>query len=151
MPWPLIAAAALSIGGSVYSGYQKKEAAKKEASLLKDQGAIEYQEALRDAALVRKEGEVFAAEQSLQYIGAGFRLAGSALITIADTKIKANDEADAIVKRGEAKKSLADRKAKMTADAGRAAFISSIIGGGSKAFSVLSPTPGGGTTTGGVS
>ncbi len=137
MAWPLIVMGVLSAASSVMGGASKKKAAEEEAGFLREEGSILYGEALRDASLVRKEGEIFAQNQSMEYIASGVVLGGSALVTLRETRRKAKEEADAIEKRGESHLTLATGRADQLDDQGRSNMIQGIIGGVSSIFSTF--------------
>jgi len=121
---------ALTAIGSIYTGVTSLTAANRTAKDLEYQGQIALDEAFRDASIIREEGRNFAATQSLQYIGAGVELVGSALITMEQTRKYAESEAMATEQRGGAQANLANRKASVTRSQGRAALIGSIFDAG---------------------
>lgn len=125
----------LSAAGSIYSGISSFNSSKRVASDLRFQGQIMYQEALRTANIIEEEGVKFSAQQSLQYIGSGVQIAGSALVTITQTRKYAETEANATRAKGGAQKTLADRKASNTENEGRASLVSGIMGGAGSIFS----------------
>lgn len=140
MAFPLIAFAAVGAIAGVIGGFQKKRALENEADAIRQEGEIIYQESLRDAAIVRKEGDVFAQTQSLQYIASGFVLGGSALITMKDTRIKAGAQAQSIAERGAAISTKANRQALRLDTAGRGAVIEGLIKGATSIFKATSGT-----------
>lgn len=125
----------LSAAGSIYSGIETFKSSQTLATDLRSEGNIIYQEAMRTANIVEEEGRKFASAQSLQYIGSGVQLVGSALITIAQTKKYAETEAAAVRAKGEATRDLAYTKAKNTEKEGRASLVGGIIKGGASLFS----------------
>jgi len=116
--------------GSLFSGYSKFKASKQQSQEIEYQGLLALKESLRDASIIREEGESFAASQSLQYIGSGVEIVGSALITMAQTKKYANTEARAVEERGRARRDYAYRQANIIRDEGRAALIGGIVNAG---------------------
>jgi len=140
----LLAGAAISAVGQIYSGISSMNAANQTAADMRGQGDIVFAESLRTANIIIEEGDKFAAEQSLQYIGSGVQLAGSALVTISQTKKYAATEAEAVRKSGEAKRNLAYSTAGRTENEGRASMVSGIMGGASSMFSAAGS---GGTPT----
>ena len=122
--------AIISAVGSIYTGITSLTASKRQAEDLEYQGLLAMRESLRDASIIREEGRLFAADQSLQDIGSGVHLVGSALITMAQTRSYAEAEAQATEQRGGAVKTLADTKAATTRAGGRAGLIGGIIGAG---------------------
>lgn len=134
MAFPMLALAAISFGAKAYEGYSKNKSLRDEGAAVAEQGKIIYAEALRDADLVRQEGEIFAQKQSLQYIGSGVILGGSALITLKQTELYANEKANSIEARGLATKNLADQKNNIAKREGTASLISGFLGGATSAL-----------------
>jgi len=120
--------------GDIYSGITAFKASRELSSDMQYQGNVLYQEALRTADIIIEEGNRFAAGQSLQYLGSGVQIAGSALITIAQTKKYAATEAKATRAKGAAEKYLADRSAKRTENEGRASLVSGITSAATSLF-----------------
>jgi len=125
----------LSAAGSIYTGVSKLKAANSMASDLRTEGELIYQESIRTADIIIEESTKFAASQSLQYIGSGVQLMGSALITIAQTKKYAEAEAAAVKAQGAAAKYKADTTASRTENEGRASLVSGIFGAGGSLLS----------------
>jgi len=126
----------ISAVGDIYTGVSAMNAANQSAAEMRREGDILFSESLRTAAIIEEEGEKFAAMQSLQYIGSGVQVAGSALVTIAQTKKYAATEAEATRASGRARRDLAYTRARRTENEGRASLVSGIIGGASKLFNV---------------
>ncbi len=124
----------ISGAGSIYTGISSLTSAYDFAEDLRFQGDIIFQESMRTAAIIDSEGKRFAAGQALQYIGSGVHLAGSALVTIAQTKKFAATEAAATRARGAATKTLAERTAERKEAEGRSNLVSGIIGGVASIF-----------------
>ena len=120
--------------GDIYSGMSAFTASKSSASDIRFEGQILYDEAMRTSAIIIAEGKKFAAGQSLQYLASGVQVAGSALVTIAQTKKYAATEARATRARGAAQKYLSERTAYRMEEEGRAALVSGIISGTSSLF-----------------
>jgi hypothetical protein len=113
--------------GSFYSGYTTFRESGKQAEEVQYQGQVALQESLREASIIREEGRAFAASQSLQFIGAGVELVGSALITMAQTAKYAETEAQAQERAGGAKADYANSQARKLRSEGRAALIGGIV------------------------
>lgn len=113
--------------GSIYTGVTTFRAASAQAEEMESEGFLALDEAFREASIVREEGRSFAATQSLQYIGAGVELVGSALITTAQTLKFAETEAGAIETRGKARARKARREAEKARSQGRAALVGGVI------------------------
>ena len=122
--------------GEIYSGVSAMNAANQSAAEMRGQGEVLFNESLRTAAIIEEEGYKFGAMQSLQYIGSGVEVAGSALITIAQTNKYAAAEAEAVKSKGRTQRNLAYTTAERTENEGRASLVSGILGGASKFASV---------------
>lgn len=117
---------AVSVGSSLYSGVAANKSAKKQASLMEQQGALQRDEALREASRIRDEGYRFKQEQMMQFIGSGVEVQGTPLLVLAETTSMAEAEARATEKRGYAESDLANANAKITRSMGKAQMIASI-------------------------
>lgn len=144
----LALAALLVAAGTIYTGITTFDSSHKQAKLFEEEGMLALDEAFRNASIIREDGRDFAASQSLQFIGAGVHLAGSALITMEQTIKYSEAEARATIKRGQAQASLAKKQADIRRSEGRAALIGSIIGVGSSLVSTKVPTKGATVSTG---
>jgi len=116
------------------------QAANETAFDMRAQGDIIFNESIRTAKIIEEEGYKFAARQSLQYIGSGVQIAGSALITIAQTQKYAKTEAEAVRAGGRAKRDLTYSSASRTENQGRASLVGGIIGGTANILSVSGGT-----------
>jgi len=116
--------------GNIYTGITSLTESNRSARELQYQGAIALSEAFRTASIIREEGRNFEATQSLQFIGSGVELAGSALITMAQTRKYVKSEAEAAEARGQAQATLADRQATVKRSEGRADLVSGLIKAG---------------------
>ena len=124
------AGSAISAIGNIYSGYTSMLAANEQANNLEEQGDIQLMEAFRNASIIREEGRKFEANQSLQYIGSGVEIVGSALVTLKQTRKYAETEARATEEKGKAQSRLAYKEAKTKRNEGRAALLGGILKGG---------------------
>jgi len=115
--------------GSILGGISKFQSAQVQADEYQYQGNLAVAEAFRDASIIREEGRSFAASQSLQFIGSGVELTGSALITTAQTIKYAETEAQATEAKGKAQQRLAYKQADVVRNEGRAALAGGIIKG----------------------
>jgi len=122
--------------GSLYEGFSIFQESKQQAEELEYQGTVALSEAYRNASIIREEGRHFAATQSLQFIGSGVELMGSALITLEQTKKFANTEAKAVEASGEAKNRYAIQQAETMRNQGRASLLSGIVEAGVSIFSL---------------
>lgn len=145
MAAPLIALAAVSFIANAYSGYSKNKSLRAEGALIAEQGKIQYTESLRDAELVRREGEIFSQKQSMQYIASGVELGGSALITLKQTRMYAEEKARSVVRRGEAVRDLSFKKEEIMKREGTSSLIGGVLTGATSALSAYS---GGGKVSG---
>ena len=137
MAAPLLIFAGLSALAKVYSGYSKNKSLREEGMLQEEQGAIFYKESLRDANIIRHEGQVFLQKQSLQYLSSGVELGGSALITLKQTELYAEEAAKTTERRGKAGYDLAKRKNEIAGNEGTASLISGFLGGATSVLSVF--------------
>lgn len=136
MAFPLLAFAAVSMLANTYSANSTRKSNNKEAALIVEQGKTQYVESLRDAELIRYNGRIFAQKQEMQYIASGVILGGSALITLEQTRRFANEEANAVERRGAAGLKLAQDKQEIVRNEGNASVIGSLITGTSSVLSV---------------
>lgn len=123
IPAAVIALTAVSAGASIYGGIQANSASKKEAGLLREQGAIAQSEADSEAASHARDVRRFAADQSLAFLSNGVTLAGSPLLVLDDTITQGQKEVDSITRSGNAQRSLFNQRADITRNQGRAALI----------------------------
>lgn len=121
-----IALAAVAGGSAIYGGYQAKQSAKREASAMEAEGQLLQEEANREAGSHARDVRRFAANQSLSFLANGVTLAGSPLLVLDDTYTQGQEEVNAIVKSGNAKRNLYNQRASITRNQGRAALISGI-------------------------
>ncbi len=115
--------------GNIFGGISKYGAAMDQAEEVKYQGELALTEAFREASIIREEGRNFAASQSLQFIGSGVELVGSALITITQTIKYAETEAEAVETRGKAQIRSMYKQADVIESEGRAGLVGGIIKG----------------------
>jgi len=138
---PKVAAASAAIqtvagaGLSIYQGMQQNAASKAQADITRSYGQIQQFEANRQALRIEDEGHRFAQKQKLMYIGSGVEYGGSAVITIAQTKKWAAEEAKAKRARGTALMDYANRTAVIQEGKGRAALIGGFASGAEKIIS----------------
>jgi hypothetical protein len=122
---PQLIAAGTVAGLQIYSGVQANKMAKKQASLIEQQGALQKEEALQEAAMIRDEGKRFRQEQLMQYVSSGVEIQGTPLVVMAETAKMADVQAKAVEKRGYAMADLANANAKITRSQGKAEMIAS--------------------------
>ena len=130
---PVIIAAVVAAGAAVYSGYQSKQASKREAGLMEDQAKIARAEA--EAAAQRRADQIrsLSKRQALAFMKNGVSLTGSPLLTIDNTVTKGQEEVNAIAKRGDSQATLFNARAAMLKNAGRADFLGGLITGAASA------------------
>ena len=126
---------AVSTVGTVVSGFQKNKAAKAEASLLEEQGQIARDEADAEASRVAEANSKFIKRQKLAFLKNGVSLAGSPLLILDESQAESAKQVAAIQKSGQSQQTLAQRKAKITKSAGRAALVGSVFQAGGQAAS----------------
>lgn len=128
-----IGSAIAGVGSKVYSGYQQNQAAKREASLMEDQGRIEQEEAAAEAQRRADEVRKFSRVQGLSFLKNGVSLAGSPLLVLDETLTQGQQEVDAITRSGDAKRTLYNRKAANTRASGRSALLGGVLEGATSA------------------
>lgn len=128
-----IGATLLGAGGTIYSGYQQNQAAKREASLEEEQGRLAQEEADREAAAHAEDVRKFSRVQALSFLKNGVTLAGSPLLVLDETLKKGQEEADSIAKSGAAQRNLYNQRAYNTRSEGRAALVGSLFSAGASA------------------
>lgn len=126
MSWVSLGIAAVSAGVSIYQGVQANNAAKAQAETNRSYSDIQRAEADREAARIEDDGNRFAQKQKLMYIGSGVEYGGSAVITIAQTKKWAAEEAAATRRRGVAMQQYGYETSSIQSGQGRAALIGGI-------------------------
>lgn len=123
----IIAFTVVSAASKIVAGIQENNAAKAEANLLEQQGALQQEEAVAEAQRVANDRRKFRKKQKVAFLKNGITLAGSPLLVIEETRRESQLEVDAIVRRGRAQASLAFQQAAITRGGGRAALISGIF------------------------
>jgi len=126
MSWVALGVTAISAGISIYQGVQANNAAKVQAKTTRSYADMQQREADIEAARIEDEGNRFAQKQKMLYIGSGVEFGGSAVITIAQTKKWAKEEADATRRRGVAMREYGYQSSKIQEGQGRAALIGGI-------------------------
>jgi hypothetical protein len=122
--------AVLSAAGDLYSGISAYKSSKKTASLMEQQGQIQFAESRVEAYRMRDEGRRLQQEQMMAYISNGVEISGTPLLVMAETVSMSDFEAAAEEKRGQAAADLANANAKITRSEGKAQMISSIFKAG---------------------
>lgn len=130
-----IAAIATTAVGTVVSGIQQRKAADAEADLIREQGRLTAQESREEAARIEKENRKFIARQKLAFLKNGVSLTGSPLLILSESTEESEKQVESVKDRGVAQQTLAQRRAKITEDRGRAALTGSVFRAGSTAFS----------------
>ena len=124
--------AAASAAATVFSGYQAKRSADKNASLLREQGLLAQTDYEKQARIALDEGYRRRQQQTMDYIGAGVEIQGTPLLMLAETAKKTETQARELRTTGRNSRNLYNRRAKISRSEGRAAFISSIFTAGSQ-------------------
>jgi len=125
----LATAAVVGAASSVASGYSAKQAARREAGALQEQGNLALEESRLAAQQRADEVRKTAKKQKLAFLKNGVTLEGSPLLTIQETERQGQQEVDAIIKRGYALNDLYATRASITENQGRAQFIGGIGSG----------------------
>ena len=126
-----LAVAALAAVGTGISAYQSYKEGKTLNAQYQEQGRMLKAESYREAKIIREQGIFFAEEQKMAYMGTGVQFAGSALITVAQTKAWSEQEAIATERRGDSLEKQAGQQGKAAERQGRAALVSGLLGAGS--------------------
>lgn len=116
---------AVAAVAAIASGVMQNQAAQKQAKLIREQGDIQKQEALRAAGQQREATRKFQERQILAFTKNGIQIQGSPLLLLNETMTKGNEEAAAIESRGYALERLADGNAAVTKTQGKAALVGS--------------------------
>ena len=117
-----------SMGLSAYSAYSSYTEGKELKEQYAADGRMLKAEAYREAVVVREEGFRFSQSQKMAYIGSGVQVAGTPLITIAQTQSWAEEEAKATERRGDAQAEQMNRTGRAAASEGRAKLFQGITG-----------------------
>lgn len=131
----MIATAAI---GSVIGGGMSLMASNKQAKAMEQQGDLALVEGIRDAGLIEQQGRQFVANQKMKYIMSGVSIVGSPMLVLDDTAEKVKQEIAATKTRALAQRILAYDNAEVTANEGRAKFLSSLVSAGTSGFSLYS-------------
>jgi hypothetical protein len=124
------ALAALSAGFTGYSAYQAYQEGGTLHDKYNEQGVLLKAEQYRQAKIIREQGDMFAQEQKMAYMSTGVQFAGSALITVAQTKSWVQAEAKAEERRGDALQTQMADMGAAAARQGRAALVSGLLKAG---------------------
>jgi len=146
-----VALAAITAGMGIYQGISAQRASNEQAKLMESDGILLESEARREAGRIVEEGQRFADQQKMAYIGSGVEIGGSAVVTLAQTDKWAQEEATAVRDRATAIRKYYDRSAKIARNQGMASFISGIAQGAASAFGVYSAGKGVATSNVGAS
>ena len=92
----------VGVGMKALSAYSAYEEGQELGEQYRHAGALLKSESYREANIIRDQGHMFAQEQKMAYLGTGVQYAGSALVTVAQTKKFAESEAKAQERRGDA-------------------------------------------------
>ena len=122
-------AIALQVGTGVMSGMAADKAGKEQQKLLEGQAAVVRAEAKRDAGRLRLRHKQATARKKLQFFHQGVGIAGSPANIIASDINLQDEEARAIISRGNAQSSLLIAQGQNARNEGRAALLSGIMGG----------------------
>jgi hypothetical protein len=112
-----------SVDYQVDGASQIYDSSMQEAGLIRDEGDILYDEALRSADQEAEEGSRFQSTQKMKYLMSGVLLQGTPLLVLEDTAVKTKEKIEAIKERGLAQRRLAYTRANMLAETGRSKFL----------------------------
>lgn len=123
------AAIALQVGTGVMSGIAAKKAGKAQQKQLEQQAETVRAEAKRDAGRLRLHHKQAVARKKLQFFKQGVAIPGSPASIIASDINLQDEEARAIIARGNAQSSMLITQGQNARNEGRAALLSGIMGG----------------------
>ncbi len=118
-----------NVAGTVFQGFQQKQAAEEEAEDIRQQAQIQRDEADEEARRLDIKNRKFLAKQSLMFVKSGVTLSGSPMLVLQETREESAKESAAVSKRGIAQFELGQKKAARLEKAGRGAFIGSLFKG----------------------
>ena len=127
---------AISVGGSIFSGFAANSAANQEAKLQRQQADIALQESQINAQNEAYNQTQAVQKQRLAFLANGVSLDGSPALVLEESKRYGQSQVDAILRQGQAKSSLLTGEAKITQNKGRA----SLVGGFTSAAGTLATT-----------
>lgn len=119
-----------SAGGGLYSGIAGYMFSMSEAEMLEEEGALTKTDYFRQAQLEREEGDRIRSKQTMEYVGAGVEVLGTPLLVLEETRTQSRAKAAALETTGINYERLAQKKAKLTEQRGKAGLISGIFFGG---------------------
>ncbi len=122
-------AIALQVGTGIISGIAANKAGKVQQKQLEQQAEVVRAEAKRDAGRLRLRHKQDVARKKLQFFKQGVAIAGSPANIIASDINLQDEEARAIIERGNAQSSLLITQGQNARNEGRAALLGNILGG----------------------
>ena len=122
-------AIALQVTSGVISGVAAKKAGKAQQKQFEQQAGVVRAEAKRDAGRLRLRHKQATARKKLQFFKQGVAIAGSPANIIASDINLQDEEARAIIARGNAQSSLLITQGQNARNEGRAALLGNILGG----------------------
>ncbi len=123
------AAIAFQVASGVISGIAAKKAGKAQQKLFGQQAGVVRAEAKRDAGRLRLRHKQATARKKLQFFHQGVGIMGSPANIIASDINLQDEEARAIIARGNAQSNLLIMQGQRARSEGRAALLSGIMGG----------------------
>lgn len=126
--------AGVGVGLQAYSAYQAYQEGKDLKDKYSAAGRLLKSENYRQAATIREDANRFAQQQKMTYFATGVQYAGSALVTVAQTKAWGEAEATAQEKRGDATAEYYNDLGRQSASEGRAQLISGLFKAGAGAI-----------------
>ncbi len=119
----------LQVASGIVSGIAAKRAGKAQQKQLEQQAGVVRAEAKRDAGRLRLRHKQDVARKKLQFFKQGVAIPGSPANIIASDINLQDEEARAIIARGNAQSSLLITQGQNARNEGRAALLGNIIGG----------------------
>lgn len=127
-------AIAAQIASSVVSGIAADKAGKEQQKLFKEQAAVVRKEAKRDAGRLRMRHKADNAQFKINALHLGVAIHGSVASNLASRENLQDEEARAIISRGNAQSMVLLKQGQNARNEGRAALIGNFISGASSAF-----------------
>ncbi len=126
--WETIALGAIQAGSQIYSGYKQKQAAYKNASLIREDSVFQRRRAYDQASRLRNQGEAFKGSQRTAYASAGVKLTeGSPLAVLKKTEENLRQDIGRTRQSGDLAVERGTHQANALEQQGNDAFTASLI------------------------
>jgi hypothetical protein len=122
-----IAAQTISALSGIGEGFSTLFASNREADLIEADAKLRAKEANLEALRKSRDVRTFQTSQGRQFLASGVTLEGTPIEVMEETRVRGQEEVDALIARAEAEQNLSRRRASSTRGAGRAAFVSGFL------------------------